>query len=40
VASVARADDVSLIVNNMVATPYLCHPIEWGADLAAGRWPA
>lgn len=33
VAEVARAAGVPLIVDNTMATPYLCRPIEWGADL-------
>jgi O-acetylhomoserine (thiol)-lyase len=33
VARVAHAHDVPLIVDNTFATPYLCRPIEWGADI-------
>lgn len=33
VAAVAREAGVPLIVDNTMATPYLCRPIEWGADL-------
>ena len=33
VASVAHDHDLPLIVDNTFATPYLCRPIEWGADI-------
>ncbi len=33
VAEIARAHDVPLIVDNTLATPYLCRPFEWGADI-------
>ena len=33
VANVAHAAGLPLIVDNTLATPYLCRPIEWGADL-------
>jgi O-acetylhomoserine (thiol)-lyase len=33
VASIAHEHDVPLIVDNTFATPYLCRPIEWGADI-------
>ena len=33
VAAVAREFDVPLIVDNTMATPYLCRPFEWGADI-------
>ena len=33
VASVAHAHALPLIVDNTFATPYLCRPIEWGADI-------
>jgi O-acetylhomoserine (thiol)-lyase len=32
-ADVARAAGVPLIIDSTVATPYLCRPIEWGADI-------
>lgn len=32
-ARVAHANGVPLIVDNTFATPYLCRPIEWGADI-------
>ena len=33
VARVAHAAVLPLIVDNTLATPYLCRPFEWGADL-------
>src|ERR1044071_6989710 len=33
VATIAHEHDVPLIVDNTFATPYLCRPIEWGADI-------
>src|SRR5690242_11838887 len=33
VASVAHEAGIPLIVDNTLATPYLCRPFEWGADL-------
>ncbi len=33
VAGVAHAASIPLIVDNTLATPYLCRPFEWGADL-------
>jgi O-acetylhomoserine (thiol)-lyase len=33
IAAVAHAHDLPLIVDNTFATPYLCRPIEWGADI-------
>jgi O-acetylhomoserine (thiol)-lyase len=33
VASIAHAHQIPLIVDNTFATPYLCRPIEWGADI-------
>jgi O-acetylhomoserine (thiol)-lyase len=33
VAQIAHAHDLPLIVDNTFATPYLCRPIEWGADI-------
>jgi O-acetylhomoserine (thiol)-lyase len=33
VASIAHAHELPLIVDNTFATPYLCRPIEWGADI-------
>jgi O-acetylhomoserine (thiol)-lyase len=33
VAEIAHAHGVPLIVDNTFATPYLCRPMEWGADI-------
>ena len=32
-AAIAREAGVPLIVDNTMATPYLCRPIDWGADI-------
>ncbi len=33
VAAIAHEHGVPLIVDNTMATPYLCRPFEWGADI-------
>src|SRR6266853_304325 len=33
VAAIAHEAGIPLIVDNTLATPYLCRPFEWGADL-------
>ena len=33
VADIAHGHDMPLMVDNTFATPYLCRPIEWGADI-------
>ncbi len=33
VSSIAHEHDLPLLVDNTFATPYLCRPIEWGADI-------
>ena len=33
IAGVAHANDIPLVVDNTFATPYLCRPIEHGADI-------
>jgi O-acetylhomoserine (thiol)-lyase len=33
VAAVAHSSELPLLVDNTFATPYLCRPIEWGADI-------
>jgi len=33
VAAIAHEHQLPLIVDNTFATPYLCRPIEWGADI-------
>jgi O-acetylhomoserine (thiol)-lyase len=32
-AKIAHAHDIPLLVDNTFATPFLCRPIEWGADI-------
>jgi O-acetylhomoserine (thiol)-lyase len=42
-AGIAHAAGVPLIVDNTVATPYLCRPFEWGADIvihSTSKWLA
>ena len=33
IAAIAHAQDIPLIVDNTFATPFLCRPIQWGADI-------
>src|SRR5205807_856670 len=33
VANIAHEHGVPLVVDNTFATPYLCRPFEWGADI-------
>ncbi len=33
VAAIAHAHDLPLLVDNTFATPFLCRPLEWGADI-------
>ena len=33
IARIAHANGIPLIVDNTLATPYLCRPFEWGADI-------
>ncbi|MDH7603043.1 MAG: O-acetylhomoserine aminocarboxypropyltransferase/cysteine synthase [Armatimonadota bacterium] len=33
VANIAHEAGIPLVVDNTVATPYLCRPFEWGADI-------
>ena len=33
VADIAHEASIPLVVDNTLATPYLCRPFEWGADL-------
>ena len=33
VAAIAREAGIPLIVDNTMATPYLCQPFDWGADI-------
>ena len=32
-ADVAHSHGIPLIVDNTIPSPYLCRPIEWGADI-------
>jgi O-acetylhomoserine (thiol)-lyase len=32
-SKIAKAAGIPLIVDNTLATPYLCRPLEWGADI-------
>ncbi|HEY8415024.1 MAG TPA: aminotransferase class I/II-fold pyridoxal phosphate-dependent enzyme, partial [Thermaerobacter sp.] len=41
VAKIAHEHGIPLIVDNTFATPYLCRPFEWGADIvihSATKW--
>ncbi len=33
ISEIAHANNVPLVVDNTVTSPYLCHPLEWGADI-------
>ncbi len=33
IADVAHSHDIPLMIDNTFATPFLCRPIEWGADI-------
>ncbi len=33
VAAIAKAHNIPLMIDNTFATPYLCRPIEWGANI-------
>jgi O-acetylhomoserine (thiol)-lyase len=33
VAAIAHAHDIPLVVDSTFATPYLCRPLDWGADI-------
>ncbi len=33
IAAIAHEAEIPLIVDNTLATPYLCRPFEWGADI-------
>jgi len=33
IADIAREAGIPLIVDNTLATPYLCRPLDWGADI-------
>lgn len=41
IASVAHEAGIPLLIDNTFATPYLCRPIQWGADIvihSATKW--
>lgn len=41
VADIAHENGIPLIIDNTFATPYLCKPIQWGADIvvhSATKW--
>ncbi len=33
VSALAKAHNIPLVIDNTLATPYLCRPLEWGADI-------
>jgi O-acetylhomoserine (thiol)-lyase len=33
IAAIARANRIPLVIDNTFATPYLCRPFEWGANI-------
>ncbi len=33
VSTIARANGLPLVIDNTLATPYLCRPMEWGANI-------
>lgn len=33
VSRLARANGIPLVIDNTLASPYLCRPLEWGADI-------
>lgn len=33
VSALAKANSIPLVIDNTLASPYLCRPIEWGADI-------
>jgi O-acetylhomoserine (thiol)-lyase len=35
VAAIAKAHRLPLVIDNTLATPYLCRPIEWGANIVS-----
>ena len=35
VADIAKAHRLPLVIDNTLATPYLCRPIEWGANIVS-----
>ena len=39
VAAIAHEAGIRLIVDNTLATPYLCEPFRWGADIVCHSTP-
>ncbi|MGE4561033.1 MAG: O-acetylhomoserine aminocarboxypropyltransferase/cysteine synthase family protein [Desulfobulbus sp.] len=35
VGALARAENIPLMIDNTVATPFLCRPLEWGANIVS-----
>lgn len=35
VSAIAKAHDLPLVIDNTLATPFLCRPIEWGANIVS-----
>jgi O-acetylhomoserine (thiol)-lyase len=35
VSAIARSHNLPLVIDNTLATPYLCRPIEWGANIVS-----
>ena len=35
VSAIARAHNIPLMIDNTVATPFLCRPLEWGANIVS-----
>jgi O-acetylhomoserine (thiol)-lyase len=33
VSGLAKANSIPLVIDNTLASPYLCRPLEWGADI-------
>ena len=33
VAAIGKANNIPLMIDNTFATPYLCRPFEWGANI-------
>ncbi|MHB9130935.1 MAG: O-acetylhomoserine aminocarboxypropyltransferase/cysteine synthase family protein [Armatimonadota bacterium] len=33
VANIAHANNIPLVIDNTMASPYLCRPLDWGADI-------
>jgi O-acetylhomoserine (thiol)-lyase len=40
VSAIAQAHGLPLVIDNTFATPYLCRPFEWGANIVCTRPPS